>query len=85
MEGARIEGSSALATLGVVVDFAIATVLSGAGLLSASWRGVGLALGEALGGGERVLFGFGVLALYLLLCLLLRRRRPALAGRGARR
>ena len=63
-----------LGALGAVADFAVAAALSGAGLLTASWRGVGLALGEALDVPSRVVFGFGVVALNALLFLLLRRR-----------
>lgn len=57
-----------------VADFAVAATLSGAGLLAASWRGVGLALGQALDVPERVVFGLGVIGLNALLFLLLRRR-----------
>ena len=66
---------------------AAAALLSGAGLLSASWRGVGLALGEALDLPAQVVFGLGVLALNALLFLLLRRRgrRRATAAATARR
>jgi hypothetical protein len=85
LEGSRLEGGSALAAVGAVVDFALATTLSGAGLLSASWRGLGLAFGEGLGAGQLALFGAGVLASNLLLVMLLRRRRPAVETRGARR
>jgi hypothetical protein len=61
--------------------------LSGAGLLAASWRGVGVALGEALDVPERVVFAFGVIGLNALLFLLLRRRgrRRATAAAVARR
>ena len=70
-----------------VADFAVAATLSGAGLLAASWRGLGLALGEALDVPERVVFGFGVVALNALLFLLLRRRarRRATAAATSRR
>lgn len=73
------EGSSMLAAAGAVAEFTLATVLSGAGLLSASWRGVGLALGEALSLLSLVIFGVGVVALNLFLLMLLRRRQPQAA------
>ena len=77
----------ALGALAAVGEFAAAALLSGAGLLSASWRGVGLALGEALDLPAQVVFGLGVLALNALLFLLLRRRgrRRATAAATARR
>ena len=70
-----------------VADFAVAAALSGAGLLAASWRGLGIALGEVLDVPERIVFGLGVVALNALLFLLLRRRsrRRAPAVETARR
>jgi hypothetical protein len=87
-------GSTRLGAAGAVLgaaravgDFAVAATLSGAGLLAASWRGVGLALGAALDVPERVVFGLGVVGLNVLLFLLLRRRsrRRATAAAVARR
>lgn len=77
----------ALGALAAVGEFAAAALLSGAGLLSASWRGVGLALGEALDLPAQLVFGIGVIALNGLLFLLLRRRgrRRATAAATARR
>jgi hypothetical protein len=77
----------ALGALAAVGEFAAAALLSGAGLLSASWRGIGLALGEALDLPAQVVFGLGVIALNALLFLLLRRRgrRRATAAATARR
>lgn len=59
-----------------VLDLFQTSVLAGAGLLGASWKGLGMALGEALVGS---VLGVGalvvlVLSLYLLLVLLVRRR-----------
>jgi anti-sigma factor RsiW len=63
-----------------------ASLVTGAGLLGASWRGVGLALGELLTVSPltTVAFGVAVLALNLLFFRLLRRdvRAPQLAARG---
>lgn len=66
------EGSPLVATLGALADFIVAAVLSGAGLLAASWRGVGHAVGDALGVPEQVVFGVGVVALNGFLFLMLR-------------
>jgi len=63
-----------------------ASLVTGAGLLGASWRGVGLALGELLSVSPltTVAFGVAVLALNLLFFRLLRRdvRAPQMAGRS---
>jgi hypothetical protein len=81
------EAVPALGALAAVGELAAAAALSGAGLLSASWRGLGLALGEALDLPAQVVFGLGVAALNGLLLLLLRRRgrRRAAAAATARR
>src|SRR3954469_6712831 len=62
--GAHVgDASPALAALRAVGDFATAAALSGSGLLSASWRGVGMAVASALTLPGRVIFGVGVVAL----------------------
>jgi len=65
-----------------------ASLLTGAGLLGASWRGVGLALGELLTVSPltTVVFAVAVLAVNLLFFRLLRRgaRTPQPAGRSDR-
>ena len=74
------EGSmvAALAALG---EMARAAVLAGAGLLGASWKGVGLAMRELLDSPLDVAaLGFLVLCLDLLLVSLLRRRRTAVGA-----
>jgi anti-sigma factor RsiW len=64
-----------------------ASLLTGAGLLGASWRGVGLALQEILSVSPMtsVAFGAAVVAINLLFFRLLRRevRAPQLAGRDS--
>lgn len=87
--GASIgDASPALAALRAVGDFATAAALSGSGLLSASWRGVGMAVASALTLPGRVVFGIGVVALDAFVIVLLRRggrrrvRVPALIRRG---
>jgi len=70
--------------IAALADFFVTTSLAGAGLLAASWRGLGMALGELLDGPGWIVFGAGVLALDLLLLQLLRRRRLAASERSAR-
>lgn len=60
-------------------DFLLTTTLAGAGMLAASWKGLGMALGELLDGPGWLLFGLGVLALDLLCIQMLRRRRAVTA------
>ena len=67
-----------VATLG---DFLLTTTLAGAGMLAASWKGLGMALGELLDGPGWIVFGLGVLALDLLWIQMIRRRRTATAER----
>ena len=64
--------ASLLAALG---DFAGTSVLTGAGLLVASWRGAGLAVREALGGSVLSLAAFAVLVLALNVTVLRAWRR----------
>jgi anti-sigma factor RsiW len=65
----------------------LASLTAGAGLLGASWKGVGLALAGLLGGSvvNWIAFGVLVVGLDLLLVRLLRRPAPARAPRGRRR
>jgi hypothetical protein len=61
-----------------------AAVLAGAGLLAASWKGVGLVFERVISSPASLgAFGFLVLCLNLLLISLLRRKRPAPAAEGA--
>lgn len=67
---------------GALFDLFSTAVLAGAGLLQASWRGVGLALGEVLSGSWVNLgaFALGVVGLNFLLVRLIRRGRAAEAS-----
>jgi hypothetical protein len=57
-----------------------AAVLAGAGLLAASWKGIGLVVERVISSPASLgAFGFLVLCLNLLLFSLLRRKRPAAA------
>jgi anti-sigma factor RsiW len=68
-----------LGVLAALAELTAAALVTGAGLLGASWSGVGLALGEVFGSAPGVLVGFTLLLalLSLLLVSLLRRPRPA--------
>ncbi|HXT19798.1 MAG TPA: hypothetical protein VN811_09220 [Thermoanaerobaculia bacterium] len=86
--GARGADGVGFAAARAVVDFAASAALSGAGLLAASWRGVGMAVAAALDLPATVVFGIGVVAVNALLIALLRRprrRRAALAAAVRRR
>jgi hypothetical protein len=86
--GARSADGVGFAAARAVADFAASAVLSGAGLLAASWRGVGMAVAAALDLPATVIFGIGVVAVNALLIALLRRprrRRTALAAAVRRR
>jgi len=78
--GAAAPGLGLLAALG---EMTAAALVTGAGLLGASWAGVGLALGELFGSAPGVLVGFALLLVLLsgLLVALLRRPRAAEAAR----
>jgi hypothetical protein len=55
-----------------------ASILAGAGLLGASWKGLGLVVDHVISSPASLgAFGFLVLCLNLLLISLIRRRRPA--------
>ncbi len=73
--GAAPAGLAALDALGGMMR---AAVLAGAGLLGASWKGVGLIVENIIASPVSLgAFGFLVLCLNLLLVSLVRRRRPA--------
>ncbi|HEV2856238.1 MAG TPA: zf-HC2 domain-containing protein [Thermoanaerobaculia bacterium] len=71
-------GVSALLAVGSLLQ---AALLAGAGLLTASWKGMGLLFEEVISSPVSLgAFGFLVLCLNLLLISLVRRRRPARAA-----
>jgi len=74
--GAGLPGGGLLAAVG---QMAVAAVVTGAGLLGASWSGVGLAVGELFAAAPGTLVAFALLLLFLsgLLFVLLRRPRQA--------
>lgn len=68
-------GFGALAAVGGMLQ---ASILAGAGLLGASWKGLGLVVDHVVSSPASLgVFGFLVLCLNLLLISLIRRRRPA--------
>jgi hypothetical protein len=94
--GFLIAGSSAssgLAALDAMGGMVRAATLAGAGLLGASWKGIGLIVEDVISSPVSLgAFGFLVLCLNLLLISLVRRRKPAASasmaaaplGRGGR-
>ena len=77
---------SGLAALDAVGGMLRAASLAGAGLLGASWKGIGLIVEDVISSPVSLgAFGFLVLCLNLLLVSLLRRRRPSVAPEAAAR
>jgi len=78
-------GASGLAPLWAVAEMLQAAALAGAGLLNASWKGLGMVVGEIIASPVSLgMFAFLVICLNLLLVSLLRRRRPAPAALASR-
>lgn len=76
--------SSGFSVLLAVGGLFRAAILAGAGLLAASWKGVGLVVERVISSPASLgAFGFLVLCLNLLLISLLRRKRPATEAQGA--
>ena len=77
----QLMAAAPLGAVAAVVEMFRASALAGAGMLAASWKGLGLAIQEALGDSVWNLVGFGVLVLSLniLLIRLLTRVRPSRA------
>jgi len=64
---------------------ATAAVVAGAGLLGASWKGIGMVLDKVISSPVSLgAFGFLVLCLNLFLVSLIRRKRPAGAAAAQR-
>lgn len=72
----QLISAAPLAAIAAVVEMFRASALAGAGMLAASWKGLGLAIQDALGGSIWNLVGFGaiVLCLNILLIRMLSRR-----------
>ena len=82
--GSLVQGP-VVGAVAALFDLVGTTVQTGAGLLTASWRGVGFAVQDLFGGSflRMGIFGFGVLCLNLLFFRLL--RRPSAAKADVRR
>jgi predicted anti-sigma-YlaC factor YlaD len=74
---------SGLAALDAMGGMVRAAALAGAGLLGASWKGIGLIVEDVISSPVSLgAFGFLVLCLNLLLISLVRRRKPAASAAG---
>jgi anti-sigma factor RsiW len=82
--GSLVQGP-VVGAIAALFDLVATTAQTGAGLLTASWRGVGFAVQDLFGGSvlRMGIFGFGVLCLNLLFFRLL--RRPSAAKADVRR
>lgn len=80
-------GGESLGLVAALGDFAATSLAAGAGLLGATWSGVGSAVREWLGPSpvNWVVAASVMLALCLLLASLVRRRAPAVAARRSAR
>lgn len=78
-----LQGPAVLGVVNAVLDLLAAALVAGAGLLGASWRGIGMALRAALGSstGELALFAGVVTTLDLFFLWLWRGTRRSLALR----
>ena len=88
LSAAQLEPTSPfLAAISAVGDMLASSVAAGAGLLGASWKGIGLALGEWLGASVPNAIAFGVLLIgvNLLLARRLRRRLRKLGSQASTR
>jgi anti-sigma factor RsiW len=76
---------SGVSALVAVAEMFHATMLAGAGLLAASWKGLGMVVASMLSSSTSLgAFGVFVLCLNLLLLSLIKKRRPAAPGIGSR-
>lgn len=85
-DGAAAPGAPVAAAVAAIGDLLASSAVAGAGLLGATWRGVGLAVGEVLAASTATkvaLLGLMV-GLNGWLLLLVRRRPAAVSARGRR-
>src|SRR3954451_588378 len=77
--------AAGLGTLAAVGGMVQAAVVAGAGLLGASWKGIGMVVDKVIASPVSLgAFGFLVLCLNLFLVSLIRRKRPAGAAAAQR-
>jgi hypothetical protein len=81
--GAGASPGGPLSAVAAVADLLVVSLVAGAGLLAASWSGVGMAVGEVLSASPGTLVGAALLLSFLILLLytLVRRPRTAAARR----
>ncbi|HEY4588208.1 MAG TPA: zf-HC2 domain-containing protein [Thermoanaerobaculia bacterium] len=85
MAAGSAPASSGLGTLAAVGGMLQAAVVAGAGLLGASWKGIGMVVDKVIASPVSLgAFGFLVLCLNLFLVSLIRRKRPAGAAAAQR-
>jgi hypothetical protein len=85
MAAGSAPASSGLSTLAAVGGMLQAAVVAGAGLLGASWKGIGMVVDKVIASPLSLgAFGFLVLCLNLFLASLIRRKRPAGAAAAQR-
>jgi anti-sigma factor RsiW len=85
MSAGSAPASSGLGTLAAVGGMLQAAVVAGAGLLGASWKGLGMVIDKVIASPVSLgAFGFLVLCLNLFLVSLIRRKRPAGAAARSR-
>ncbi len=78
MAAGSAPAASGLGTVAAVGGMLQAAVMAGAGLLGASWKGIGMAVDQVIASPLSLgAFGFLVLCLNLFLVSLIRRKRPA--------
>lgn len=81
VSGSGSGSAPGLAPLLAVAEMLKVAALAGAGLLNASWKGLGMVVGEVISSPlSMVMFAFLVVCLNLLVISLVRRRRPAAVG-----
>ncbi len=82
LSASGVVGSAPFTLLGSVADLLATAALAGAGLLGATWQGVGLVLRDLLTGSPTTLIGFAaaLVGIHLLLWRLLRPRQKARAS-----
>lgn len=85
MSAGSAPASSGLGTLAAVGGMLQAAVVAGAGLLGASWKGLGMVIDKVIASPVSLgAFGFLVLCLNLFLVSLIRRKRPVGAAARSR-
>jgi len=81
LAGAEVApGAPLAAAASAVVDLLAVSLVAGAGLLAASWSGVGLAVGEIFSASPGILVGCALLLTFLVLLLATMVRRPRTAA-----